>query len=269
MAPHQPLVEQLFAELKGRQQPDEAAVPWKDGAYEYQWRYADDAQYRLWTRWPLGKPDQRSDAARRARARARTRLLQPRRPRREPQRALPRRTATDTDGSERYTLHVKDLDTGELLHRPHRRYQRRHCVGERQRDAVLRDADRELATVPGANRTASARRVDTDRDVYEETERDVLRQRRQDALRRVHPDRRRRSRDQRNPFHSGRRADDASDADRGAAHQTRIRRRAPRRRTSTSARTTARELPARARAGRRPGRSELADRRRRAATAII
>ena len=32
MAPHQPLVEQLFAELKGRQQPDEAAVPWKDGA---------------------------------------------------------------------------------------------------------------------------------------------------------------------------------------------------------------------------------------------
>jgi len=114
MAPHQPLVEQLFAELKGRQQPDEAAVPWKDGAYEYQWRYADDAQYRLWTRWPLGKPDQVQtlldepvlahgldyfslgglDVSPNGRYLAYT---------------------TDTDGSERFTVHIKDLDTGELL----------------------------------------------------------------------------------------------------------------------------------------------------------
>ena len=114
MAPRQPLIEQLFAELKARQQPDEAAVPWKDGAYEYQWRYSDDAQYRIWTRWPTGCPDQ-----------IKTILDEP---------ALAHGLdyfnlggldispngrylayTTDTDGSERYTLHVKDLDTGELL----------------------------------------------------------------------------------------------------------------------------------------------------------
>jgi oligopeptidase B len=114
MAPHQPLIEALFAELKARQQPDEAAVPWKDGAYEYQWRYSDDAEYRIWTRWPAGSPDQ-----------VQTILDEP---------ALARGLdyfnlggldispngrylayTTDTDGSERYRLHVKDLDTGDLL----------------------------------------------------------------------------------------------------------------------------------------------------------
>lgn len=114
MAPHRPLIERLFEELKARQQPDEAAVPWKDGAYEYQWRYAHDAQYRIWTRWPVGRPE-----------RLQTILDEP---------ALAdgldyfnlggldvspngRYLAytTDTDGSERYTLHVKDLTTGELL----------------------------------------------------------------------------------------------------------------------------------------------------------
>jgi oligopeptidase B len=114
MAPQQPLIEQLFAELKARQQPDEAAVPWKDGAYEYQWRYSQDAQYRVWTRWPVGKPD------------AVQILLD------EPALAQGHdyfslggldvspngrylAYSTDTDGSERYTVRIKDLDTGELL----------------------------------------------------------------------------------------------------------------------------------------------------------
>jgi protease II len=58
MAPHKVLVETLYTEIKNRQQPDEAAVPWRDGAYEYQWRYAADAQYRIWARWPVGHPEQ-------------------------------------------------------------------------------------------------------------------------------------------------------------------------------------------------------------------
>ncbi len=114
MAPQQPLIEELFAELKARQQPDEAAVPWRDGAYEYQWRYADDAQYRIWVRWPVGFCD-----------RIETILDEP---------ALAKGLdyfnlggldvspngrylayTTDTDGSERFTLHVKDLYSGDLL----------------------------------------------------------------------------------------------------------------------------------------------------------
>ncbi len=114
MAPHAALVETLFEELKARQQPDEAAVPWKDGNYEYQWRFATDAQYRIWRRWPVGKPDE-----------AQTILDEP---------ALADGLdyfalggldispngrylayATDTDGSERFTVRVKDLHTGALL----------------------------------------------------------------------------------------------------------------------------------------------------------
>lgn len=114
MAPQQPLVEQLFAELKARQQPDEAAVPWKDGAYEYQWRYSEDAQYRVWSRWPVGKPES-------------VQILLD-----EPALAQGHdyfslggldvspngrylAYSTDTDGSERYTVRIKDLDAGELL----------------------------------------------------------------------------------------------------------------------------------------------------------
>ncbi len=114
MAPQQPLIEQLFAELKARQQPDEAAVPWKDGAYEYQWRYAQDAQYRIWTRWPVGHPDglKRFSTSRRSPTGSTTSASAA---------STSARTAailaytTDTDGSERYTLHIKDLTTGELL----------------------------------------------------------------------------------------------------------------------------------------------------------
>ncbi len=136
----------MFEELKARQQPDEAAVPWKDGAYEYQWRFAQDAQYRIWTRWPVGHPD-----------RVQTFLDEP---------ALAAGLdyfslggldispngrylayTTDTDGSERYTLHVKDLTNGERVERYVDGLERRHRLGKRQRDAVLRGADRQLATL--------------------------------------------------------------------------------------------------------------------------
>ena len=114
MAPCRHTIDELFAELKARQQPDEAAVPWKDGAYEYQWRYSEDAEYRVWTRWPVGEPAKKD-----------TFLDEP---------ALAAghdyfnlggfdispdgrwlAYAVDTDGSERYTLRIKDLTTGALL----------------------------------------------------------------------------------------------------------------------------------------------------------
>ena len=52
MAPHGALVDTLFEEIKARQQPDEASVPVREGAWFYQWRYEAGGQYRIWSRWP-------------------------------------------------------------------------------------------------------------------------------------------------------------------------------------------------------------------------
>ncbi len=52
MAPHAPLVERLFQEIKGRQPQADASVPYREGNYWYQWRYEHEAQYRIWLRAP-------------------------------------------------------------------------------------------------------------------------------------------------------------------------------------------------------------------------
>lgn len=57
MAPLQPLVDELFEEIKGRQPQEDAGVPYTKHGYRYQWRYAKDAQYRTWYRAPVGDPD--------------------------------------------------------------------------------------------------------------------------------------------------------------------------------------------------------------------
>ena len=120
MAPHQGLVETIFAELKGRQQPDDRSVPVRDDAYYYQWRFESEGQYRVWSRWPtaLGVEDD-------APAEAQVILDEP---------SLAADTeyfrlgalavsnndrllayGTDTSGAERFTLRIKDLTTDALL----------------------------------------------------------------------------------------------------------------------------------------------------------
>ena len=120
MAPHQGLVETIFAELKGRQQPDDRSVPVRDGAYYYQWRFESEGQYRVWSRWPVA-PGVENDAP----AEAQVILDEP---------ALAVDTeyfrlgafavsnndsllayGTDTSGAERFTLRIKDLTTDVLL----------------------------------------------------------------------------------------------------------------------------------------------------------
>ena len=114
MEPHKALTETIFQEIKGRQKPDDESVPVKDGNYFYQWRFAPGAQYRTWTRWPVGEPD------------AVETLLD--------ETALADgydyfslgafsvshdgrylAYSTDTSGAERYTMVVKDLTTGVVL----------------------------------------------------------------------------------------------------------------------------------------------------------
>ena len=121
MAPHKELTDAIFEEIKGRQQPDLASVPWKDGGWYYQWKFAEESQYRIWFRWPADRPNGREAPT----GDVETLLDEP---------ALAEGLeyfrlgslsvsnggnllayATDTDGSERYKLVVKDLATGELL----------------------------------------------------------------------------------------------------------------------------------------------------------
>ena len=121
MSPHRELTDAIFEEIKARQQPDLSSVPWKRDDWYYQWRYEEGGQYRVWLRWPAGGPNAREAPT----ADAQTILDEP---------ALAKDLdyfslgsvsvsnggfllaySTDTNGSERFRMVVKDLDTGELL----------------------------------------------------------------------------------------------------------------------------------------------------------
>ncbi len=113
MAEHAPLVEKIYEELKGRVQEDDSAVPWPDGEFNYWWAFETGGQYRNWYRKPkAGGPNQL--------------ILS------EPKLAEGKdyfrlgsldvspdgkllAYSTDTDGSERFTLVVRDLATGKDL----------------------------------------------------------------------------------------------------------------------------------------------------------
>jgi len=119
MAPHRELVESIFEEIKGRQKPDDANVPVKDGGYYYQWRFEEGGQYRIWSRWPATG----ADAADAPTGEVETILDEP---------ALAKdfdyfrlgalsisndgrllAYSTDTSGAERFTLRIRDLHAGD------------------------------------------------------------------------------------------------------------------------------------------------------------
>ncbi|MES2699203.1 MAG: S9 family peptidase, partial [Pseudomonadota bacterium] len=113
MAPHAPLVETLFAEMRGRLKEDESSVPQKDGEWVYWSEYEPGSEYRKYYRRPVdgGEAQLYLDANALAEGHEyfsigdisishNGRLLA---------------YSTDTSGEERYTARVKDLVTGELL----------------------------------------------------------------------------------------------------------------------------------------------------------
>ena len=113
LAPQKPLVDQIFAELKGRLKEDDESVPSKDGDYLYHWKFETGGQYRAWYRAKIGGG-------------ARELLLDENELAKgldyfalgslevSPNDRL-MAYSTDTDGGERFTLRVRDLTTGELL----------------------------------------------------------------------------------------------------------------------------------------------------------
>ncbi|WP_338467105.1 S9 family peptidase [Novosphingobium sp. ZN18A2] len=57
MAPHQPLVDTLFREMRGRIKEADKSVPQKDGDFLYWIEFEEGAEYKKWWRRPVGAPD--------------------------------------------------------------------------------------------------------------------------------------------------------------------------------------------------------------------
>jgi len=113
MRPREPLVDRLYAEMKGRIKEDDASVPQRDGEWLYWTAFETGGQYRKWWRRPVdatpGEPDQLildepalADGKEYFRLGALAvsnsgRLLA---------------YAIDDSGAERFTIRVRDLGTG-------------------------------------------------------------------------------------------------------------------------------------------------------------
>ena len=121
MAPYQDLIDTIYAEIEGRQPAQLTSLPRKAGDWYYQWRYGEGSQYREWLRWPASDLDAREGPTDNVSV-----ILD------EPalaegleyfrlgtlsisNEAGLAAYSTDTNGSERYTMEVRNLETGELL----------------------------------------------------------------------------------------------------------------------------------------------------------
>lgn len=113
MAPHRPLVDRLYEEMKARIKEDESSVPQKDGDYLYWTAFETGGQYRLWWRRPVAGGadelllDEPALAAGKEYFRLGAFAVS--------NDATKLAYAIDDNGSERFTIHVKDLATGALL----------------------------------------------------------------------------------------------------------------------------------------------------------
>ncbi|MBB3912445.1 S9 family peptidase [Sphingomonas desiccabilis] len=113
MAPHQPLTDRLFEEMRGRIKEDDATVPQKDGDWLYWSDFETGGEYRRWWRKPVSGGadelilDEPALAAGKEYFRLGALSISP------DGRYLA--YAIDDNGSERFEARVKDLTTGALL----------------------------------------------------------------------------------------------------------------------------------------------------------
>ncbi|MEZ5597832.1 MAG: S9 family peptidase [Pseudomonadales bacterium] len=113
MAPYTSQIDAISAELKARMKDEDASVPQKDGAFVYWSAFAPGAQYRTWYRCPVGGGetsvllDEPTLAAGHDYFQLGGLFVSP------DDRLLA--YAVDDDGSERFTLRIRNLNTGELL----------------------------------------------------------------------------------------------------------------------------------------------------------
>ncbi len=113
MAPHKPLVEELFEEMKGRIKEDDSTVPQRRGDYLYWSEFEEGAEYRKYYRKPAAGGDAQLilDENELAEGLDYFRLGAFS----VSQNGRYLAFSSDTDGSERFTARFKDLQTGEML----------------------------------------------------------------------------------------------------------------------------------------------------------
>ncbi len=113
MAGQKDLTEELFEEMKARIKEDDSTVPQKDGDWIYWSAFEDGAQYRKHYRKPAAGGDDVLilDENKLAEGKEYFRLGSASISNNGRYLAY----STDTDGSERFTARIKDLETGELL----------------------------------------------------------------------------------------------------------------------------------------------------------
>ena len=121
--PISPLVDRIFEELKGRLDQEDASVPTRDGNYVYQSKYETGKQYRVHVRWPFDSAgvdllsadsesvrvlvDENELAGDSDYFSLGSMAVSP------SDELLA--YSTDHDGSERYTLRIKNVDSNEFL----------------------------------------------------------------------------------------------------------------------------------------------------------
>jgi oligopeptidase B len=113
MAPHKPLIETLFQEMKGRIKEDDASVPAKDGAYLYWRAFEMGGQYRKWWRKPVAGGSDELILDEPALAEGHEYFRVGALSLTEDGRFIA--YSIDDDGSERFTARVRDLQTGAML----------------------------------------------------------------------------------------------------------------------------------------------------------
>jgi oligopeptidase B len=110
---NEPLVDIIFEEFKGRTNQIETSVPWISNGYEYKWYYKEGEEYRTRSRKNLQTAEEEVFLSETGLAEGYDYFSLGGYDISQDNRFLT--YSVNTDGSERYQLFIKDLQTGELL----------------------------------------------------------------------------------------------------------------------------------------------------------
>ncbi len=113
LAPHEKLTESLYEEIVGRIQQDDSSVPHKHGNYLYHWEFESGAQYKRWLRTDLDGKSSCLLLDEVALAEGLDYFRLGGFSVRDDHEILA--WSSDTDGSERYTIRLKEIVSGRLL----------------------------------------------------------------------------------------------------------------------------------------------------------